>query len=191
MSSIRHSNTKSIHSQHHPILDRRQKEIMQGGNASRAQSIITQSIVRLRMHFKTMTPENYISRARVSLMPIIETSTVKRGGASYQVPQPIHLSRRESLAVRWFVDASKSRVKKDKTHGMAEAIALEVIAITHDISSSSSKAKATATTPTAATKRLKPKSKTSRVVYSQSMAKLLSVHRTAKVNRVFSHRRWH
>lgn len=177
MNTTRHPNRKSIHAQHDPRLDRRQKEIMKGGNASRAESIVTDCMIRLRVHFHTIAPEIYVTRARTGLMPVIETCTVKRGGASYQVPQPIHINRRESLAVRWLVEASRRRLKKDKTHGMGEALALEVISVIQDIAAcNANTAKGATTLPT---------------LQTHSMNKLVGVHRVAKANRVFSHRRWH
>ena len=105
-------------------------------------------------------------------MPWVETTTVKVGGASYQVPMPMDLRRSEYLAVKWLVDASLARLKKDRLHGTAEALALETRSVLHDV------------------RVRQVRRRSVEAATSSAMQQKLSMHRTAKVNRVFSHRRW-
>jgi len=115
-------------------------------------------------------------RVRVieALMPTMETVTVKKGGASYQVPTPISYQRRISLAVRWLVESAKHRLKKDRAHGIAEALALEVLMVIADLRH-----------------REMQKSRGGPLtIQSYALPKRTAVHKAAKVNRVFSHRRW-
>jgi small subunit ribosomal protein S7 len=77
--------------------------------------------------------------------PLVEVKSRRVGGATYQVPVEVRPNRRNSLAMRWLIDASRKRSeksmamrlagelmdaaenkgaavkKKDDTHRMAEA----------------------------------------------------------------------
>lgn len=77
--------------------------------------------------------------------PVMEVRPRRVGGATYQVPMEVPVSRRQTLAMRWVIDASRSRTgkafseclagelldafnntgsairKREETHKMAEA----------------------------------------------------------------------
>ena len=56
--------------------------------------------------------------------PKIEVKARRVGGASYQVPQEVRGDRKTSLAIRWILEAARSRSNKDyKT--FAEKLAAE------------------------------------------------------------------
>ncbi len=106
-----------------------------------------------------------------ALMPSVETVTVKRGGASYQVPVPMHEPRQVLMAIRWFLEAAQTRVDKDKVPGMAEAIALEALHVLSD-------------------RELEASSRSGVVLTSYAVPKRRALHRVAKASRVHAHRRW-
>ena len=80
-----------------------------------------------------------------NVRPLVEVKSRRVGGATYQVPVEVRPNRRNSLAMRWLIDASRKRSeksmamrlagelldasenkgaavkKKDDTHRMAEA----------------------------------------------------------------------
>ncbi|MEN8177350.1 MAG: 30S ribosomal protein S7 [Pseudomonadota bacterium] len=80
-----------------------------------------------------------------NVRPVVEVKSRRVGGATYQVPVEVRPNRRNSLAMRWLIDASRKRSeksmamrlagelldasenkgaavkKKDDTHRMAEA----------------------------------------------------------------------
>jgi len=79
------------------------------------------------------------------IKPIVEVKSRRVGGATYQIPVEIRQDRREALAMRWLIEAARSRSennmklklanelldasnnrgnaikKKEETHRMAEA----------------------------------------------------------------------
>jgi small subunit ribosomal protein S7 len=55
--------------------------------------------------------------------PLIEVRPRRVGGATYQIPLEVRPERRESLAIRWLVNASRERTGKS----MAEKLAAELM----------------------------------------------------------------
>ena len=68
----------------------------------------------------------YLSEAIENVKPTIEVRSRRVGGASYQVPTPIRPERRDSLAIRWILNAAKAR-SNNPTRTLADKIAAEVI----------------------------------------------------------------
>ena len=58
-----------------------------------------------------------------SIQPAVEVKSRRVGGATYQVPVEVRPSRRMALAMRWLVDAARSRGEKS----MAQRLANEMI----------------------------------------------------------------
>ena len=80
-----------------------------------------------------------------NIKPVVEVKSRRVGGATYQIPVEIRQDRREALAMRWLIEAARSRSennmksklanelldasnnrgkairKKEETHRMAEA----------------------------------------------------------------------
>ena len=51
--------------------------------------------------------------------PVVEVKSRRVGGATYQVPVEVRPSRRNALAMRWLVDASRKRGEKSMTNRLA------------------------------------------------------------------------
>ncbi|MCD3328352.1 30S ribosomal protein S7, partial [Clostridium botulinum D/C] len=47
-----------------------------------------------------------------NVMPLLEVKARRIGGATYQVPMEVRVERRETLGIRWIVDASRKRGEK-------------------------------------------------------------------------------
>lgn len=62
-------------------------------------------------------------KALENVKPILEVKSRRVGGATYQVPIEVKPHRRQSLASRWLIDASRARPE----HSMAERLAAEFI----------------------------------------------------------------
>lgn len=58
-----------------------------------------------------------------NVKPLLEVKSRRVGGATYQVPVEVKPARRQSLAFRWLIEASRTRPE----HSMAERLAAEVI----------------------------------------------------------------
>ena len=55
--------------------------------------------------------------------PVMEVRPRRVGGATYQVPMEVPASRRQTLAMRWIIDAAKSRTGKS----FAEKLSIELL----------------------------------------------------------------
>ena len=62
-------------------------------------------------------------QALANVMPQLEVKARRVGGATYQVPMEIRPERRQTLALRWIVDFSRTRGEKT----MAERLAAELL----------------------------------------------------------------
>lgn len=68
-------------------------------------------------------PLEVFLKALENVKPMVEVKSRRVGGATYQVPVEIRDSRREALAMRWIIDAARSRSGR----GMAETLSSELI----------------------------------------------------------------
>ncbi len=68
----------------------------------------------------------FLSEAIENVKPNIEVRSRRVGGASYQVPTPIRPERRDSLAIRWILNAAKAR-SNNPTRTLADKLAAEVM----------------------------------------------------------------
>ena len=83
-------------------------KLMEGGNKSVVQKIIYDVLDELEK--KTKKPgKEVFDEAIKNAMPTVEVKPRRVGGATYQVPVEVKPARRLSLAIRWLVDASRSR----------------------------------------------------------------------------------
>ena len=63
-------------------------------------------------------------RALENVTPAVEVRSRRVGGATFQIPQPIRDSRKQSLAMKWLISFARKRNEKS----MAERLAAEVLA---------------------------------------------------------------
>jgi small subunit ribosomal protein S7 len=76
-------------------------------------------------------PIKIFSHALDNIRPTMEVRPRRIGGAAYQVPMPVRGSRKDSLAIRWLVAATRVRPNSEfKTY--AEKLAAELIAASHN-----------------------------------------------------------
>ena len=54
-----------------------------------------------------------------NVRPVVEVKSRRVGGATYQVPVEVRPSRRNALAMRWLVDASRKRGEKSMMQRLA------------------------------------------------------------------------
>ncbi len=59
------------------------------------------------------------NEALENVRPVVEVKSRRVGGATYQVPVEVRPSRRNALAMRWLVDASRKRGEKSMTQRLA------------------------------------------------------------------------
>jgi small subunit ribosomal protein S7 len=67
-------------------------------------------------------PLEVFLKALDNVKPMVEVKSRRVGGATYQVPIEIRDSRREALAMRWIIIASRTK----NGHGMGDCLATEL-----------------------------------------------------------------
>lgn len=70
-------------------------------------------------------PIKIFSKALDNIKPIMEVRPRRVGGAAYQVPIPVRGPRRESLGIRWLIEAARKRSNSD-FHTYADKLAAEI-----------------------------------------------------------------
>ncbi len=68
-------------------------------------------------------PLKFFRDALDNIKPSVEVRSRRVGGATYQVPTEVRTSRQQALAIRWLIEAARSR--KEKT--MRDRIAAELM----------------------------------------------------------------
>jgi len=68
-------------------------------------------------------PLEVLDQALDNVRPLVEVKSRRVGGATYQVPVEVRPGRRNSLAMRWLIDASRKRSEKS----MAQRLAGELL----------------------------------------------------------------
>ncbi|MEM9423212.1 MAG: 30S ribosomal protein S7 [Spirochaetota bacterium] len=68
-------------------------------------------------------------RSLENVKPVFEVRSRRVGGSTYQVPVEIRESRREALAMRWLIQAARSRSGR----GMDERLASELVDAFHGV----------------------------------------------------------
>ena len=89
-------------------------------------SICTKIVYEAMDNLKAKTdkdPLEVLLKALENVKPMVEVKSRRVGGATYQVPMEIRESRREALAMRWIIEAARSR----SGHGMADTLAAELL----------------------------------------------------------------
>jgi len=68
----------------------------------------------------------YLNASLDNIKPTIEVRSRRVGGAPYQVPTPIRPNRRDSLAIRWLINAAKAR-GANPYRTLADKLAAEIV----------------------------------------------------------------
>jgi len=99
--------------------------IMNSGKKSVAENIVYDALSK--MAEKSGESEQHavelLSRALDNVKPMVEVKSRRVGGATYQVPVEVRPARRETLAMRWVIDAARKRSEKS----MAQRLANELL----------------------------------------------------------------
>ncbi len=60
-----------------------------------------------------------LDKALDNVSPMVEVKSRRVGGATYQVPVEVRAVRRQTLAMRWIIDAARSRSEKSMVQKLA------------------------------------------------------------------------
>ncbi len=98
-------------------------KIMERGKKSRAEEIVYGALATIAEKKKTDAPLAVLEQALENVRPSVEVKSRRVGGATYQVPVEVRTVRRNALAMRWIIEAARSRGEQ----GMAARLAAELL----------------------------------------------------------------
>tara|TARA_Y100000589_G_scaffold320056_1_gene349496 strand:- start:485 stop:958 length:474 start_codon:yes stop_codon:yes gene_type:complete len=96
--------------------------IMVDGKKSLAETIVYKALEIASNKLKSKSHIDLFKNALNNVKPGIEVRSRRVGGATYQVPVEIRSERAQALAIRWIVDASRSRNEKSITERLANEL---------------------------------------------------------------------
>jgi small subunit ribosomal protein S7 len=99
--------------------------VMKSGKKSVAEKIVYGALDRMseRVGNDKGRALEMLGQALDNIKPAVEVKSRRVGGATYQVPVEVRASRRETLAMRWAIEAARARSEKS----MAVRLAHELI----------------------------------------------------------------
>ncbi|MDA3868626.1 MAG: 30S ribosomal protein S7 [Gammaproteobacteria bacterium] len=86
--------------------------IMKSGKKSTAESIIYKALDRITEKSTEGEAVDVMGKALENVKPMVEVKSRRVGGATYQVPVEVRPDRRNALAMRWIIEASRKRGEK-------------------------------------------------------------------------------
>ncbi len=104
------------------ILTKFMNNLMHDGKKSVAENIVYGAMGRVESKLRR-APIDVFHEALDNIKPSVEVRSRRVGGATYQVPVEVRPERREALAIRWLIKASRAR----NEHTMEERLAGELL----------------------------------------------------------------
>jgi small subunit ribosomal protein S7 len=98
--------------------------VMRNGKKSVAERIVYGAIDRIseRTGQDQERALELLSQALENIKPAVEVKSRRVGGATYQVPVEVRQTRRETLAMRWAIEAARGRSEKSMAVRLAHEL---------------------------------------------------------------------
>ncbi len=98
--------------------------VMQDGKKSAAEQILYGAIDRISEKTGKQGADaiELLSVALDNVKPAVEVKSRRVGGATYQVPVEVRPSRRQTLAMRWVIEAARARTEKSMAFRIAHEL---------------------------------------------------------------------
>lgn len=87
--------------------------VMESGKKSVAEKIVYGAIDTISDKNKSADAVDLVEKALENVSPMVEVKSRRVGGATYQVPVEVRPKRRQTLAMRWVIDAARKRGEKN------------------------------------------------------------------------------
>ncbi len=102
-------------------LTRFTNRLMEDGKKSVAEKLIEKAFAEIKKELK-IEPLEVFDKAIQNVSPAVEVSSRRVGGANYQVPREVRPERRFTLAVRWIIEAARSKKGKSMALRLADEL---------------------------------------------------------------------
>ncbi|HEY6516652.1 MAG TPA: 30S ribosomal protein S7 [Steroidobacteraceae bacterium] len=98
--------------------------VMKDGKKSAAERIIYGALDRIaeKTGKKGSEAIEILSTALDNVKPVVEVKSRRVGGATYQVPVEVRATRRQTLAMRWVIEAARDRSEKSMAYRLAHEL---------------------------------------------------------------------
>ena len=91
------------------LVEKFVNHIMKDGKKSTARKIIYGVIDDIKKKTKAENPLEILEKALENAAPVLEVRSRRIGGATYQVPREVRTDRKSTLAMRWILEAARSK----------------------------------------------------------------------------------
>jgi small subunit ribosomal protein S7 len=98
--------------------------VMKNGKKSAAERILYGALDRITEKTGKQGGEaiEVLSVALDNVKPVVEVKSRRVGGATYQVPVEVRSTRRQTLAMRWVIEAARARTEKSMAFRLAHEL---------------------------------------------------------------------
>ena len=98
--------------------------VMKSGKKSAAERIIYGALDRIseKTGKKGSEAIEILATALDNVKPVVEVKSRRVGGATYQVPVEVRSTRRQTLAMRWVIEAARDRSEKSMAFRLAHEL---------------------------------------------------------------------
>jgi small subunit ribosomal protein S7 len=98
--------------------------VMERGKKNAARSIVYDALTVVKEKAKVEDPMIVFDEALRNVGPAMEVRSRRVGGANYQVPREVRPERKQALAIRWIIEAARSKKGKPMAEKLAEEFML-------------------------------------------------------------------
>lgn len=96
--------------------------VMKDGKKAIAERIVYGALDQISGKKKGVAPLDLLDQAMENVRPVVEVKSRRVGGATYQVPVEVRPARRNTLAMRWMIEAARKRSEKSMALRLAQEI---------------------------------------------------------------------
>lgn len=109
---------------HNQMLAKFMNVVMKSGKKSAAERIIYGALDRIAEKTGKKDGEaiDVLAQALDNVKPVVEVKSRRVGGATYQVPVEVRATRRQTLAMRWVIEAARARSEKSMAFRLAHEL---------------------------------------------------------------------
>jgi small subunit ribosomal protein S7 len=105
------------------VLSKFMNALMYDGKKSAAEAIVYGALDVVKRRVPNTDPLRVFHEAMENVKPAVEVRSRRVGGATYQVPVEVRAERRQALAIRWIIEASRKRGE----HTMRDRLSNELL----------------------------------------------------------------
>ena len=96
--------------------------IMESGKKNIARAIVADCMTVIKEKAKVENPLEVFELALKNTTPAMEVRSRRVGGANYQVPREVRPERKQSLSMKWIIEAARSKKGKPIHEKLADEI---------------------------------------------------------------------